>query len=167
MAMLFTTVRPPNFLVTPRTSIASPAPAPPPSPSAETQERGGALGGMPFISKPHFHSTSAGWPGRNSSASAGASASGGSAGASGGQGGVSGSGTGGAYGYMWWVTRDGILFPNRVMPAGSFAAKGAGGHVVLVLPSLDTIIVHRVDTDRKGHSVSSGRIGRLIGRRIR
>jgi CubicO group peptidase (beta-lactamase class C family) len=72
-------------------------------------------------------------------------------------------GTGGAYGYMWWVTRDGILFPNQVMPAGSYAAKGAGGHVVLVLPSLDTIIVHRVDTDRKGHSVSSGRIGRLIG----
>ncbi len=71
-------------------------------------------------------------------------------------------GTSGAYGYMWWVERSGILFPNVILPPGSYAALGAGGHVVLVIPALDAVIVHRVDTDQPGNAVSSGQIGRLL-----
>ncbi len=76
-------------------------------------------------------------------------------------------GLSGAYGYMWWVERAGILFPNVILPAGSYAAKGAGGHVVLVIPALDAVIVHRVNTDIKGNAVSKGRIGRLFAMMLR
>lgn len=76
-------------------------------------------------------------------------------------------GLSGAYGYMWWVERNGILFPNVILPPGSYAAKGAGGHVVLIIPALDAVIVHRVNTDLKGNAVSKGRIGRLLALMLR
>jgi CubicO group peptidase (beta-lactamase class C family) len=72
-------------------------------------------------------------------------------------------GTSGAYGYMWWVERAGILFRNTVVPAGTYAARGAGGHVVVVVPALDAVIVHRVDTDQAGREITNGRLGRLLG----
>ncbi|MDX6752494.1 serine hydrolase [Geminicoccaceae bacterium 1502E] len=68
----------------------------------------------------------------------------------------------GAYGYMWWVARDGILFPNAVLPPGSYAAVGTRGHFLVVVPALDAVIVHRVDTDREGTSVSIGAFGKLL-----
>jgi CubicO group peptidase (beta-lactamase class C family) len=71
-------------------------------------------------------------------------------------------GTGGAYGYMWWVGREGILFPQAIVPRGSYAALGAGGHVVLVLPALDAVLVHRVDTDQPGREVTGPQVGRLV-----
>ena len=45
-------------------------------------------------------------------------------------------GTSGAYGYMWWVERSGILFRNAIVPPGTYAAMGAGGHFVIVIPHL-------------------------------
>jgi CubicO group peptidase (beta-lactamase class C family) len=71
-------------------------------------------------------------------------------------------GMSGAYGYMWWVERSGILFRNAIVPAGTYAAMGAGGHFVVVIPALDAVVVHRVDTDRPGREVSSGQFGRLL-----
>jgi CubicO group peptidase (beta-lactamase class C family) len=71
-------------------------------------------------------------------------------------------GVSGAYGYMWWVARDGILFPGVVLPRGSYAALGAGGHAVLVIPALDAVVVHRVDTDQPGRMVTGLRLGRLL-----
>ncbi len=71
-------------------------------------------------------------------------------------------GTSGAYGYMWWISRDGILFPNAHCPPGTYSANGAHGHRVLVIPALDAVVVHRVDTDRPGQEVSSGQFGRLL-----
>ena len=70
----------------------------------------------------------------------------------------------GAYGYMWWVARQGVMFPNVVVPEGSFAALGTRGHVLLVLPALQAVIVHRVNTDQPGTSVSYARFGRLLAR---
>ncbi len=75
---------------------------------------------------------------------------------------VSHAGTAGAYGYMWWVERSGILFRNAIVPPGTYAALGAGGHSVTVIPARDTVIVHRVDTDQQGRFVSGGRWGRLL-----
>ena len=68
----------------------------------------------------------------------------------------------GAYGYMWWVVRSGIGFPGVVLPEGSFSAQGVGGHYCLVIPPLDLVIVHRVDTDRSDREVSQFQFGRLL-----
>ena len=70
----------------------------------------------------------------------------------------------GAYGYMWWVARQGVMFPHAIVPEGSFAALGTRGHVLLVLPALQAVIVHRVDTDQPDTSVSHARFGRLLAR---
>jgi len=69
-------------------------------------------------------------------------------------------GASGAYGYMWWIVRDGIHFPGAIMPSG-YSAQGAGGHVMMVLPREDLVLVHRVDTDA-GRTVSPLQIGRLF-----
>ena len=52
----------------------------------------------------------------------------------------------GGYEYLWWVEYGGVHFPEVSLP-GMFSARGAGGHYVLVIPSLDLVIVHRVDND--------------------
>ncbi|MGU3400634.1 serine hydrolase domain-containing protein [Brucellaceae bacterium D45D] len=68
----------------------------------------------------------------------------------------------GAYGYMWWLERDGVFAPGCVTPRGSYAAVGAGGHYCLVMPALDMIVIHRVDTDIKGRAISKHGFGRLL-----
>ncbi len=68
----------------------------------------------------------------------------------------------GAYGYLWWVARAGILFPNVIVPPGTYAACGAGGHYVVVLPALDAVFVHRVDTDAPAEEVTAAQFGRLL-----
>lgn len=40
----------------------------------------------------------------------------------------------------------GAHFPEASLP-GMYSARGAGGHYLLVVPTLDLIIVHRVDND--------------------
>jgi CubicO group peptidase (beta-lactamase class C family) len=71
-------------------------------------------------------------------------------------------GAGGAYGFMWWVVRDGIHFPGAIMPNGAYSARGVGGHVVLIVPSRGLVLVHRVDTDIKGRMVDDDKVGRLF-----
>ncbi|MDB5369800.1 MAG: serine hydrolase [Roseomonas sp.] len=68
----------------------------------------------------------------------------------------------GAYGYMWWVSRAGVMLPQVIVPEGTYTAAGVRGHYVTVLPALDAVVVHRVDTDRPGTSVSKTQYGRLI-----
>ena len=68
----------------------------------------------------------------------------------------------GAYGYMWWVARDEILLPGMLMPDGSYSAQGVGGHYVIVVPSHDLVVVHRVDTDVEDNAVSRLDFGRLM-----
>jgi CubicO group peptidase (beta-lactamase class C family) len=68
----------------------------------------------------------------------------------------------GAYGYMWWVTRCGVGFPGVVSPEGTYSARGAGGHYCVVIPALDLVIVHRVDTDQRGREVNRFQFGELL-----
>ncbi|MCU5771440.1 beta-lactamase family protein [Erwiniaceae bacterium BAC15a-03b] len=75
---------------------------------------------------------------------------------------ISHAGDRGAYGYMWWVTRDSVAWPEAILPAGSYSARGAGGHFCLVLPTLDMVVVHRVDTDQPGREVNRFQIGKLL-----
>jgi CubicO group peptidase (beta-lactamase class C family) len=71
-------------------------------------------------------------------------------------------GTRGAYGYMWWISKNGTGFPGVVVPEGTYSAQGAGGHYCVVVPPLDLVIVHRVDTDQKGREVNRFQFGRLL-----
>ncbi len=69
------------------------------------------------------------------------------------------------YGYMWWVARDHNKYPhlpNVTLPEGSYSARGSGGHYLLILPSHNMVIVHRVNTDIKGRAVAKGDFGKLL-----
>ncbi|KAB8306234.1 class C beta-lactamase-related serine hydrolase [Erwinia endophytica] len=75
---------------------------------------------------------------------------------------ISHAGDRGAYGYMWWVSRDGVAWPEVVLPTGSYAARGAGGHICLVIPALQMTVVHRVNTDLPAREVNRFQIGKLL-----
>jgi CubicO group peptidase (beta-lactamase class C family) len=60
----------------------------------------------------------------------------------------------GGYEYLWWVEYGGKHLPEATLP-GMYSARGAGGHYILVIPSLDLVIVHRVDNDAAGRDVKT------------
>jgi CubicO group peptidase (beta-lactamase class C family) len=67
------------------------------------------------------------------------------------------------YGYLWWTSWEGNQFENVTLPDGSFSARGHGGHVILVAPALDLVVVHRVNADEKGGaSVEYSQFGALM-----
>ena len=69
------------------------------------------------------------------------------------------------YGYMWWVSRDFNKFshlPNVKLPEGTYSARGAGGHFVLIIPKYNMVIVHRVDTDIPNNRVTDADCGKLV-----
>ena len=68
----------------------------------------------------------------------------------------------GGYGYLWWVAVRGQHFPGVTLPEGSYSARGAGGHFVVVIPAYDLVLVHRVDTDVEGQAVSVTDFARLL-----
>ncbi len=70
----------------------------------------------------------------------------------------------GGYGYYWWISRQGVHFPGVTLPEGSYSARGSGGHYIVVIPPLDLVIVHRVDTDRRGRRVEAVEFGGLLRR---
>jgi hypothetical protein len=48
------------------------------------------------------------------------------------------------------------------LPGGSYAALGANGHCILVMPKIDTVIVRRVNT-YVGRRVLDSELGKLVG----
>jgi CubicO group peptidase (beta-lactamase class C family) len=52
----------------------------------------------------------------------------------------------GGYEYLWWVEYGGVHFPEVSAP-GMFSARGVGPHYILVIPTHDLVIVHRVDNE--------------------
>ncbi|PYV11449.1 MAG: hypothetical protein DMG07_19205 [Acidobacteria bacterium] len=68
----------------------------------------------------------------------------------------------GGYGYLWWVAAGGRHLPGVALKDGSYSARGAGGHYILILPDLRLVIVHRVNTDVAGNQVSGAEFGRLV-----
>ncbi len=67
------------------------------------------------------------------------------------------------YGYLWWAEWQGHNLENVTLPHGTFTARGAGGHYILIAPALDLVIVHRVDTDKKdGPRVDRPEFGTLV-----
>lgn len=70
------------------------------------------------------------------------------------------------YGYMWWVVKDHNKFPHLpgvTLKEGTYSARGAGGHYVLIIPDHDMVIVHRVNTDLRDNRVSKEEFGKLVG----
>ena len=68
------------------------------------------------------------------------------------------------YGYMWWAAKDFNHyphFPNVKLKEGTYSARGAGGHYILVIPDRDMVIVHRVDTFER-NMVRPGEFGTFV-----
>ncbi|MCC7272143.1 MAG: serine hydrolase, partial [Alphaproteobacteria bacterium] len=75
------------------------------------------------------------------------------------------SGTG--YGYLWWVGfADLGRVPTVRLPPGSFSAQGYRGQFAFVMPALDLVVVHRVNsdglTDPTGVVPDVREVGRLL-----
>ncbi|RYD79205.1 MAG: hypothetical protein EOP84_13340, partial [Verrucomicrobiaceae bacterium] len=73
-------------------------------------------------------------------------------------------GLSGGYGYFWWIAKGGLHIPGVTLPEGSYTARGAGGHYILVIPKLDLVVVHRVNTDINGRRVEPAEFGELVRR---
>lgn len=57
-------------------------------------------------------------------------------------------GRGYGYGYLWWIGfPDNNGAPTVKVPPGTFAAMGAEGQYAFVIPALDLVIVHRINSD--------------------
>ncbi|WP_426955340.1 serine hydrolase domain-containing protein [Muricoccus radiodurans] len=76
---------------------------------------------------------------------------------------ISDAGQDGAYGYMWWVCRGGVHLPGVILPEDAHSARGWGGHLLLVVPSLGLIVVHRAQTETEPfRTVDKFAMGRII-----
>jgi CubicO group peptidase (beta-lactamase class C family) len=69
----------------------------------------------------------------------------------------------GGYGYLWW-TGDSASGAEAAIhfPQGSFWAEGHLGQYAVVVPSLDLIVVNRVDGDMTKSTVSKRQMSRLV-----
>lgn len=63
---------------------------------------------------------------------------------------------GGGYGYMWWTD-----IPSVPEQFRSFAARGGRGHMILVVPELDLVFVHR-NSNQSEMQPHWGNVNRLI-----
>ena len=48
------------------------------------------------------------------------------------------------------------------MPPGTYSARGAGGHYVVVIPARDLVVVHRADTDVPNRKIEGLAFGELL-----
>ena len=53
----------------------------------------------------------------------------------------------GGYGYMWWRPADAEIADEHGLAADIYTGAGYGGQYVTVIPSLDLVIVNRMNTD--------------------
>jgi CubicO group peptidase (beta-lactamase class C family) len=69
------------------------------------------------------------------------------------------------YGYMWWVAKDHNKYPdlpNVKLAEGTYSARGAGGHYLIVIPKYDMVFVHRVNTFLPDRNVTHADVGKLL-----
>lgn len=70
---------------------------------------------------------------------------------------------GGGYGYMWWTGTGEGVFPHVYIDGHAYWAWGYNAHLVLALPYLDLVIVHREDTDQANPPlISESNLGVLL-----
>jgi CubicO group peptidase (beta-lactamase class C family) len=69
----------------------------------------------------------------------------------------------GGYGYLWWTGDSASGAPQEIpFPKGSFWAEGHLGQYAVVVPSLDLIVVNRVDGDMTKRAVHKRQISQLV-----
>jgi len=69
----------------------------------------------------------------------------------------------GGYGYLWWTGDSASGKAARIQfPAGSFWAEGHLGQYAVVVPSLDLIVVNRVDDTLSRQTVHKRQMARLV-----
>jgi CubicO group peptidase (beta-lactamase class C family) len=69
----------------------------------------------------------------------------------------------GGYGYLWWTGDSPSGSTQRLpFPPGSFWAEGHLGQFAVVVPSLDLIVVNRVDGDMTTREVNKGQMAHLV-----
>ena len=66
------------------------------------------------------------------------------------------------YGYMWWAAINGNHITGVALPDGTFSAEGMRGHYITVIPKLDLVVVHRVNTDKEQGAVTRDQYGKLL-----
>jgi CubicO group peptidase (beta-lactamase class C family) len=69
----------------------------------------------------------------------------------------------GGYGYLWWTGDAASGTPQRIsFPKGSFWAEGHLGQYAVVVPSLDLIIVNRLDGDLTKRKINKRQISQMV-----
>jgi CubicO group peptidase (beta-lactamase class C family) len=69
----------------------------------------------------------------------------------------------GGYGYLWWTGDSASGTPQKIaFPKGSFWAEGHLGQYAVVVPSLDLIVVNRVDGDLTKRTVHKRQMAELV-----
>ena len=69
----------------------------------------------------------------------------------------------GGYGYLWWTADSASgARPEIDFPPGSFWAEGHLGQYAVVVPSLDLVVVNRVDGDRTRRTVAKREMAHLV-----
>jgi CubicO group peptidase (beta-lactamase class C family) len=61
----------------------------------------------------------------------------------------------GGYEYLWWVEYGGVHLAGGATLPGMYSAQGAGGHYILIVPSLDLVIVHRFDNEPQHREIKA------------
>ncbi|WP_260705019.1 hypothetical protein [Edaphobacter flagellatus] len=60
----------------------------------------------------------------------------------------------GGYEYLWWIEHGGKLLEDGATLPGMYAAEGAGGHYILVVPSLNMVIAYHFDNEPKQKDIA-------------
>jgi CubicO group peptidase (beta-lactamase class C family) len=69
----------------------------------------------------------------------------------------------GGYGYLWWTGDAASGRPQSIsFPKGSFWAEGHLGQYAVVVPSLDLIVINRVDGEMTKRTVHKRQIARMV-----
>ena len=77
----------------------------------------------------------------------------------------------GGYEFFWWISGGKGLYPGADIGDGAYAAQGAGGHYITIMPAYDLVVVHRVNTNDRtvpiggtegGTRVSRDEYGKLL-----
>ena len=61
----------------------------------------------------------------------------------------------GGYENLWWLEYRGASLYGPGLPAGTYMASGAGVHIIMVIPSLNLVIVNRVDNEAPNKDAQS------------
>jgi CubicO group peptidase (beta-lactamase class C family) len=60
----------------------------------------------------------------------------------------------GGYEYLWWVEYGGVHMGEATLP-GMFSAQGAGGHYILIIPTLNMVVINQFNNEPQAHDPKS------------